>query len=110
MAARYELKRSSDDQYFFNLVAANNETILSSERYTEKSSAKSGIESCRANSYIDARYDRRTASSGDPYFVLKAANNQVIGRSETCSSTQAMENGIEACKRVGTDAPISDLT
>jgi len=109
MAARYELKKSSDDQYYFNLVAANNETILTSERYTSKSSAEGGIESCRANFPIDSRYERRSAEDGQPYFVLRAANNEVIGRSETYSSAQAMENGIAACKRVGPDAPVSDL-
>jgi hypothetical protein len=110
MAARYELKKSSDDQYYFNLVAANNETILTSERYTSKSSAMNGIESCKTNASLDSRYDRRTAADGQPYFVLRAANNQVIGRSETYSSPQAMEAGIEACKRIGPVAPIVDST
>ena len=110
MAARYELKKSSDGQFYFNLVAGNNRIILSSERYTAKASALKGIESCRTNSGDDARYDRRTSADGKPYFVLRAANNQVIGRSEMYSSTQAMENGIEACKREGLQAPLSDLT
>ncbi len=110
MAERYELKKSGDDQYIFNLVAANNQIILTSERYQSKSAARAGIESCRANAPLDERYDRRTAANGQPYFVLRAANNEIIGRSETYSSTQAMENGIAACKRVGPAAPVSDLT
>lgn len=110
MAARYELQKSSGDQFYFNLVAANNATILTSERYTSKSAAENGIESCQRNSPNDDRYDRRTSESGQPYFVLTAANNQVIGRSQMYSSTDAMENGIEACKQAGPDAPISDLT
>jgi uncharacterized protein YegP (UPF0339 family) len=110
MAARYELKKSADGQFRFNLVAANNRTILSSESYKGKAGAKGGIESCKANASNASRYDRRTSSSGQPYFVLIAANNEVIGRSETYSSNQAMEKGIAACKRVGPTAPISDLT
>jgi hypothetical protein len=110
MAARYELKKSGGDQFTFNLVAANNAVILTSERYNSKSAAENGIESCKANSSNDARYDRLTSQSDQPYFVLKAENNQVIGRSEMYSSKDAMENGIEACKQAGPEAPISDLT
>jgi len=36
MAAAYVLKKSSDDQFYFNLRADNNEVILTSERYTQK--------------------------------------------------------------------------
>ncbi len=110
MPARYELRKSADGQYYFNLIAANDETILTSERYKTKAGAENGIESCRANSPIDSRYERRTATNGQPYFVLKAANNEIIGRSETYSSTAAMENGIRVCKEIGPTAPVSDLT
>jgi uncharacterized protein YegP (UPF0339 family) len=110
MAARYELKQSEDGQFYFNLIAANNATILTSERYTSKSGAENGIESCRVNSPVDERYDRRTSNNDQPYFVLKAENNQIIGRSEMYSSKDAMENGIGACKQVGSDSPTSDLT
>jgi uncharacterized protein YegP (UPF0339 family) len=110
MPAQYKLKQSSDGQYYFNLTAANNETILTSERYKSKDGAKNGIESVRTNSPDDSRYDRLTASNGKPYFVLKAANQQTIGKSETYSSKQAMENGISAVKGVGPTAPINDQT
>jgi len=109
VAAKYELKRSGD-QFMFNLKAANGEIILTSERYMAKSGAKNGIESVRKNSPLDARYDRRTAKDGSPYFVLKAANGEPIGTSEMYSSTGAMENGIESVKKNGPEATVSDLT
>jgi uncharacterized protein len=110
MPAQYILRASSDGQYFFSLTAANNQKILASERYKSKDGAKNGIESVRTNSKDDSRYDRRTSSDGKHYFVLKAANQQIIGKSETYSSKQAMENGISAVKSVGPDAPVSDQT
>ena len=45
--AYYELKKTSDDQYMFNLVAPNHEVIATSERYTTKQKAQQGIESVR---------------------------------------------------------------
>jgi uncharacterized protein len=108
MAAKYELKKTSDDQFMFNLKAANGEVILTSERYKAKASAENGIESVRTNSPDDTRYDRREAKDKSPYFVLKAANGEIIGKSEMYSSTSARDNGIESVKRNGPDAKVDD--
>ena len=47
--AYYELKKTSDDQFMFNLKAPNHEVIATSERYTTKAAAENGIESVRKN-------------------------------------------------------------
>lgn len=108
MAGKFELNTSSNGKFFFNLKASNGQTILSSEMYETKSAAQNGIESVKKNAADDARYDRRTASNGDPYFVLKASNGQEIGRSEMYKSAAAMENGIESVKKNGPDAALAD--
>jgi uncharacterized protein YegP (UPF0339 family) len=110
MAGKYALKTTSDDQYMVNLQAGNNEIILTSERYTTKSAAENGIDSVRANSPVDDRYERKTSSAAQPYFNLKASNGQVIGKSEMYSSSQARDNGIESVKKNGPAAPIDDQT
>jgi uncharacterized protein YegP (UPF0339 family) len=110
MAAKFEIKRGSSGQYRFNLKAANGEIILNSESYKENEGAKKGIESVKKNAPDDARYERKTASSGEPFFILKAANGEPIGRSELYSSQDAMENGIESVKRNAPDANIEDLS
>lgn len=110
MSGKYQLRRSSNDQFYFNLKAGNGEIILTSETYTTKSSAEKGIEAVRKNAPMDDSYDRRAALNGYPYFILKAANGEVIGRSETYSSEAAMERGIEAVKKNATSARINDLT
>lgn len=110
MPGKYVIKNSSDGQFMFNLKAGNGEIILTSERYTTKSSAENGIESVRTNSPVDERYDRLTSSSNQPYFTLKAANGQVIGRSEMYSSTSARETGIQSVKTNGPGSPVDDQT
>ena len=110
MAAKYDLKSTSDGQFMFNLKAANGEIVLTSERYTAKHNAKKGIESVKTNAPLDERYDRRESKSGKPYFVLKAANNEIIGTSEMYSSNSAMENGIQSVKTNGPVAAIEDNT
>lgn len=108
MPPKFELKSTRSGQFHFNLLASNGQVILSSESYASKANAKKGIESVKTNATDDSRYERRTSKGGDPYFVLKAANNQVIGSSEMYSSTGAMEQGIAAVKKAAPEAVISE--
>jgi uncharacterized protein YegP (UPF0339 family) len=109
MPAQYVLHKSKDNQFYFHLTAANNETILTSEMYKAKSGAMDGIESLKKNSVLDARYDR-LESKGKFYFVLKAANNQVIGTSEMYNTKQSRDDGIQAVKKVAPNAVLNDKT
>jgi hypothetical protein len=103
---KFKLQKSSDGQYYFNLLAGNGEVLLTSERYTQRSSALGGIAAVKDNAANDARYDRRTSSSGQAYFVLRAGNNEVLGTSEMYSSATALENGIAAVKRAAAEAGV----
>lgn len=104
MPAYYHLKPSGT-QYMFNLKGGNNETVLTSERYVNKQGAQGGIASVKVNAPTDARYDKRNSTSGSPYFVLKAANGEIIGTSEMYSSTTARDIGIEWVKSNAPGAP-----
>jgi Uncharacterized conserved protein len=109
MSGTYEVKRSGD-QFMFNLKAGNGQIILTSERYVSKANALAGIESVRKNAPNDERYERKTATNGSPYFVLKAANGEIIGRSEMYSSAAARDKGIASVKANGPDAKLKDAT
>ena len=110
MASKFELKKTSSGKYMFNLKAANGQIILTSETYEAKSSALDGIESVKRNAVEDARYERKTSSKGQPFFVLKAGNGQVIGSSEMYSSPAGMENGISSVKTNAPTSAVEDLT
>ena len=56
------------------------------------------------------RFEKKTSSNGSPYFVLKAANGEVIGVSEMYSSTSARDNGIGAVQRAAAVAATDDQT
>src|SRR5690349_4269164 len=110
MAGYFELKNAAGGQFMFNLKAGNHEVILSSERYTSKSSAENGIASVKTNAQNDANFQRKTAKDGSPYFVLVAGNGQTIGKSEMYSSAAAMENGIKSVMTNAPAAATKDLT
>jgi uncharacterized protein YegP (UPF0339 family) len=106
MAGKFELKTTATGKFRFNLKAGNGQTILTSENYESKSAAQNGIESVKKNAGDDARYERKESSNGKPYFVLKAANHQIIGQSEMYESKSSMENGIESVKKNAPDATV----
>lgn len=108
MAAKFVLSKSKNGKFMFNLKAANGEPILSSEMYEAKSSAKNGIESVKTNAPMAERYEKKASKKGEPYFVLKAGNNQVIGTSEMYSSESARDNGIASVKKNAPGAEIDD--
>ena len=110
MSGWYEVSKSSTGQFRFVLKAANAETILTSELYTTRAAADSGIASVQTNSPLDERYEKKTTKDGHPYFNLKAANHQVIGSSEQYTSTAARDNGIASVKTNGSSVTIKDKT
>jgi len=110
MSAKFELKQGGSGQFMFNLKAGNGEVILTSELYHQKESALGGIESVKKNAPGDARYERKTAKNGEPFFVLTATNGQTIGKSEMYSSASAMEHGIESVKKNAPSAEVHDAT
>jgi uncharacterized protein YegP (UPF0339 family) len=106
MNAKFEINRATDGTYFFNLKAANDQVILTSQTYHTKESSKEGIASVRENAPLDERYEEKSGSDSHPYFVLTAANKQVIGRSQMYSSREAMRKGIDSVKK---NAPIAEM-
>lgn len=110
MAGKFELYKDKAGEYRFRLKASNGQNILASEGYKAKSGCTNGIESVKKNAPDDARYERKETVVGKYMFNLKAANNQVIGTSESYNSVAARENGIESVKKNAPDANVEDLT
>lgn len=110
MAGKFELKTAKSGQFHFNLLASNGQIILQSEMYETKASALNGISSIQKNAADDARYERLVSKTDKPYFVLKAANHQVIGQSQLYESVASRDNGIESVKKNAPEATINDLS
>ena len=110
MAGKFELKTAKNGQFHFSLLASNGQVILQSEMYESKANAQNGIASIQKNAADDARYDRLVSKSNKPYFVLKAANHQIIGQSQQYESEAARDNGIESVKKNAPEGTIVDLT
>jgi uncharacterized protein YegP (UPF0339 family) len=107
---KYVISTAKSGEYYFNLKATNGQTILTSEMYSSRDACTNGIESVMKNCDDDKRFDRKLSSGNNPYFNLKAANGQIIGKSEMYESQAGMENGISSVKRNGITTNIIDET
>lgn len=110
MAGKFELKKSKNGKFHFNLLAGNGQVILTSEMYQAKASAVGGIESVKKNGGNASRYQKLAAKDGSPYFTLKATNGQVIGQSQMYSGEAARDNGIQSCISNAPGAAVDDQT
>jgi len=110
MAGKFELKKSSNGKFFFNLLAGNGQIVLTSEMYESKPSALNGIESVKKNAADAGRFEKLVNKSGAPYFVLKAGNGQVVGQSQGYASDATRDAGIASVAGAADGASTSDLT
>lgn len=110
MSGKFEITQRANGEFQFNLKAGNGQVILTSEGYSAKASAQVGIESVRVNSQDDANFERLTAKDGSPYFTLKAANGQVVGRSQMYADEGGRDNGIASVRSNASGATVDDQT
>lgn len=108
--SKFTIFKGSNGNYYFNLKAGNGEKVLASEGYTYKSSCENGIDSVKENATNDSRYEKKTSYNSKYYFVLKAANGQIIGTSEMYETSSGRDNGISVVKREAPSAVVEDLT
>lgn len=102
----YEIKTDAAGKFRFNLKAGNGQVILASQGYADKAGVQGGIASTQTNGPLEESYERKDSAKGEPYFVLKAKNGQIIGQSEMYSSTAARDAGIESVKK---NSPSTDI-
>lgn len=110
LVERFELKKNTRGDFYFNLLAKNHKIILTSEAYKTKQSAIKGIASVKVNSERLKAFDMRTSKNNKDYFVIKAKNNKIIGVSEMYESHQMMSKGIASVRTNAPKAPIYEST
>ena len=108
MAAKFVITKGKDNKFYFNLKAGNGEVILSSQGYKDKSGCLNGIESVKKNSQDEGRFEVKASSNDKEYFVLNAANGQVIGKSQMYKSGSGCSNGMKSVAKNATDATTAD--
>ncbi len=110
MSGRFEVYRDKSDLFRFRLLTDTGENILASESYREKRSAFNGIASIKKNCLIPDRCVKRKNIDEKLYFVLRAGNHEVIGKSGNFYEDSDLDAGIAKLVEIAPQAEVKDIT
>lgn len=118
---KFEIKKSKDDRYVFNLYAANQVIVATSQVYSSSSSAMNGIKSVIENAEKAPVEDQTLKSyetlpypkweiyqdkGGQYRFRLNASNGSCICHSQGYTTKASCKNGIDSIIRTSKNAEI----
>jgi uncharacterized protein YegP (UPF0339 family) len=119
MAGKFVVITAKNGEFTFNLKASNGEIILTaSETYTTMSACENGIESVKKNAAVNIedqtrgesqkhpKYELYKDKAGEFRFRLKAANGEIIGKSESYKAKASAKKGIASIAKNAPDAPV----
>ncbi len=106
---KFVVTTRKNGEFQFVLKASNGQVILTSQGYKTKVSCMNGIESVKKNSQDAAKFDKKIASNGKPFFNLMATNGQVIGSSQMYASDATCKQGIESVRNNAPEAPVVEV-
>ena len=121
-SGKFEIKKSKDGRYVFNLYASNNVIVATSQVYSSSSSAMNGIKSVIANAPTAPIEDQTLKSfeplsfpkweiyrdKGDQYrFRLSASNGSCVCHSQGYTSKANCKKGIESIIKFAAGADIT---
>ncbi len=121
---KFEIKKTANDGFKFNLKAGNGEIIATSEIYSTLDACKNGINSVIKNApdapvedqtvegYAEEKnpkFEMYTDKKGEFRFRLKARNGEIIATGEGYKAKAGCKNGIESIKKNVVDAKIIEV-
>jgi hypothetical protein len=92
---RFETFAGLDKQFYFRLRAGNGEVVLSSEGYSQRTSASRGILSVRAHGRDRGSFEVVAAQDGKYGLRLVARNGEILARGETYASKYNAERAAD---------------
>ena len=91
---KFKVFREKDGQFYFQLLDESGMVILASEGYVTKQGCMKGIDAVRRNAVVPRRFRPKDGADKSSWFLLKAGNGEVIGRSGMFPSREARDRGI----------------
>jgi len=101
----FVIKKGTNGEFFFNLLADDSQIILTSRMYSSKSSCFNGIDLVRNCCLFDS-YEHKQTAGNKHYFILKASDGQIVGNSELYDSKTGMGRGIESVRKNGNNKKV----
>ena len=100
---QFDLWQSTDGKFRFHLLAGNKNVLLTSEGYSTRANAISGVLSVLANGVDPAQYQIAQSTNGKYFLRLRvAANGEQLGITQLYSSKSNAKRAITSCVRAVT--------
>jgi len=103
-------KSESTGKFHFRLKSSNGQIVFTGQGYANRKGCENGIASVKKNSADDSKFEAKEAANGKLYFVLLAANKQVIGQSQMYKEKAGVLKGIASVKKNAASDVVKDLT
>ncbi len=101
-------KSQAKEPFSFTFVDDKGKTLLKSENYKAKKSARNGVASVQNNCQNDKRYEFKESKNGKFFFNLKAANGQIVGTSTMFASASERDGAITLIKNQAGGAQVEE--
>jgi len=98
MPASFVLKQDLNDEFYFNFLDSNNEIILISGRYPDKSSAEAAIKDVKLNSLMSQQLAGGKTPDGEKFFVIKGSDGDILVKSALYTDQMKMDNALHCVK------------
>ena len=119
MAGKFVIITAKNGEFTFNLKASNGEVVLTaSETYPNMGACENGIASVKKNAGVHIedqtrdekqthpKYELYKDKGGEFRFRLKAANGEIIGKSEGYKAKASAKKGIASIAKNAPEAPV----
>ena len=104
-SGKWVIKKKSEEDFVWNLIANNGEIILASESYVSASGAKSGLDSIKENIAQD-RFQIHSDKNDHFFFKLKNGANKLQAMGQVYNTKQSAKNSINSVKRFSESAEV----
>lgn len=93
-------QKAKRQKHYFLLKAKNGKVLLTSEMYRNYAGVKVGIAAVIFYGHELVNYRKLKSHNGEYYYVLMAANNEVIGTSEMYYSKSNLNRAIKTVAKI----------
>lgn len=104
----YILKNTQDKLYTFSFTLNDEEELLYSELYDSKEAVEDGVDLMRTIASFSSRYHQKRSDDDQHYFVIKAANDQLVATSKLFPTMDLLEEAIDVVMHLASEANVED--
>lgn len=107
---KFEIFKTNEGKFQFQLKAANGEPVMTGRAYEAKYNLMHAIAQVMKETQREIRFVRKTSANYKFFFQLRSQTGRLIGWSQLYQTRQGRDNGIVAVMNAAKFAQVKDIT